>query len=127
MGRSRLVLAQLIRPASSQASLSEVEVALNSAQDFVIDDVFVAQLNDRAPFDSQRFLFEALKQGRCGTRLAIAAGIGGRVELPEAVIVTGTKTVQNFSRMFSLGFEFLQIGQRGFVRLDARGAFFEFR
>jgi hypothetical protein len=51
---------------SAQARLGQVEIALNPAQDFIIDHILVAQLNDRSPLNSESLLLKALEQ-RHGT------------------------------------------------------------
>jgi hypothetical protein len=55
----RLSRSLLFRSDSAQACLGQVEIALNSAQDFIVDHILIAQLNDRPSLNSKSFLLQA--------------------------------------------------------------------
>lgn len=48
---------------TQQARLGQIQVVLNAAQDLVVDDAFIAQLQDGLPLHDQRLLLQAFVIG----------------------------------------------------------------
>ena len=77
-----------------EPGLGEVDVALDAAQDLVIDDILVAQLDDGDAFDSQSLERESLEfggeesEGSSGT-----LGLGA-LELANVVLVFDTQSLE---------------------------------
>ena len=70
-----------------QPRFGMIEVALDAAQNFVVDDVFVAQLNDRPALHIESVLLQALVGGGDQPIRAISASARGVSS--EIVICTG--------------------------------------
>lgn len=81
-----------------QPRFGMIEVELDTTQNIVIDDVLVAQLNDRPALNIERRLLQTLVGGSDQTIIAIFATARANFQLPDAVIVFNAEPLHDFRR-----------------------------
>jgi len=104
-----------------QPCFGMINVALNAAQNFVIDDIFIAQLNNRPAFDIECVLLQALVGGRDQPLRTITASPGVYFQLPDPVVVFSAESLHDVRR--ELAIDFRKVSQRCFIRFQPRGSF----
>src|SRR5258708_29735688 len=82
----------------TQSRFGVIEVELDTTQNIVIDDILVAQLNDRPALNIERRLLQTLVGGSDQTISAIFASARANLQLPDAVIVFNAEPLHDFQR-----------------------------
>ena len=110
-----------------QPRFGEINVLLDAAQDFVVDHVFISQLQDRVAFLLQAFAREAFVFGGEQTKASCGAVAFGGFQLADAVFVFDAQAFQGvgFGGIFFRNFA--EAIQRRFVGGEPGFAFFMFR
>src|ERR1700730_5130169 len=78
---------------AGQARLGQIEIALDAAQRVIIDDVLVAQMDDRFAFGVERFLLELLVLRSRDFAAAFIRIVRAKFQLFDALVVFGTQSV----------------------------------
>ena len=99
-----------------------IEVVLDAAQNFVIDDILIAQLNNRPALHIERVLLQSLVGGREQSIRAISARTRAYFQLPDAVVVFSTKSLHDVC--WKLAIDFPKVSLRRFIRFQPRRSFF---
>src|SRR5436190_1510582 len=109
----------------SQAGFGEIDIVLDAAEDFVVDDALIAQLQDRATLNSQRITRKLLIF--CGEQAArFFVARFADFQLPDAVVVLDSQALEMCFGNISRGSNFFQTCEGGLIGAEAGFAFLAF-
>src|SRR5262245_7301690 len=110
-----------------QARLGEIDIALDIAEHFVIDDVLIPQDEDRLSFCLKCFIGKSIIGGGKNAQGFIAVIWIVGLELPETVFVLNAKPSQTFEiGGIEFFFQVAKSVERSLIRANPRFAFFTF-
>jgi len=107
--------------AHMQPRFGMIEVELDAAQNFVIDDILIAQLDDRPAFHVESVLLQTLVGGRGQPIRAISGDARANFQLANPVVVFSTEPLHELLRV---AIDFRKVSQRCFIGFQPRRSFF---